>query len=155
MPEYSESRAAILDAICRRHADAPGALLPILHEVQERLGHIPGDAVAGVAERLNLTRAEVDGVVGFYTDFRREPAPARVVKVCRAEACQAVGGREVYRAAVAAAEAAGGTVEVEAVYCLGNCACSPAGQVDGETLGRLDTERVTRLVAGTDGEVPA
>ncbi len=155
MPEHCDTLSAVVDDVCRRHIDEPGALLPILHDVQHRYGYISRDAVAGIAARLNLTRAEVDGVVSFYADFRTEPAAARVVKICRAEACQAMGGRAVWDAAQGAAEASRGAVEVEAVYCLGNCACSPAAQVGGETHGRLDSERVTHLIADLGREASA
>lgn len=152
MPERERSPQSVVD-ICETHRGKPGALLPILREIQDRFGFISREAVAEIAAALNVTRADVDGVVSFYADFKTSPTAARVIKVCRAEACQANGGREVWDSAVAAAEASGGSVEVEAVYCLGNCACSPSAQLDGETLGRVNRERVAALIAGLGGEV--
>ncbi|APZ43096.1 NAD(P)H-dependent oxidoreductase subunit E [Acidihalobacter ferrooxydans] len=132
--------------ICRRHDDDPAALLPLLHELQERAGHVSPQAVADIAECLNVTRAEVDGVVSFYSDFRTQPPAARVVKVCRAEACQASGGRAVWDAAVAAAARTAGAVEVEAVYCLGNCACGPSALSGEQLFGRVDGTRIDALI---------
>jgi formate dehydrogenase subunit gamma len=129
-------------------ADLEGALLPILHAVQDRFGYIDDAALPVIAEVLNLSRAEVHGVVTFYHDFRREPARRHVVKVCRAEACQALGAQRLYDE-VRAACADGGDVTVEAVYCLGNCALSPAALIDGDLHGRLDTARTLDLVRGT------
>ncbi len=155
MLEPSETTPADLDEICARHIGRPGALLPILHDVHHRFGHISREAVAGIAANLNLTRAEVDGVVSFYADFKAEPTTGRRIRVCRAEACQASGGREVWNAAVSAAEASDGRVEVEAVYCLGNCACGPSAELDGRTLGRVDVDRVSALIRDLSGETRA
>jgi formate dehydrogenase subunit gamma len=138
-----KSQAAISE-ICARHSVREGPLLPVLHEVQAHYGYVPDAAIQHVADALNLTRAEVFGVVSFYHDFHREPQRTHQLKVCRAEACQAVGGRDVWTAAATAA-ANGGDVQLEAVYCLGNCACAPSVQLDGRTLGRMDAERVSAL----------
>ena len=127
--------------ILAAHLHLEGPLLPILHAVQAEWGYIPDHAHAPIAAALNITRAELHGVVTFYHDFRREPAPAHVVKVCRAEACQARGGRS-FEAAVRAALAARPDVTVEAVYCLGLCACAPAAMVDGRLIGRADADTV-------------
>ena len=124
-----------------------GPLIPILHALTERMGYVDERAVPVVADVLNLSRAEVHGVVTFYHDFRHEPARAHIVKMCRAEACQSMGGERVY-AELRAACAADAAVTVEPVYCLGNCALSPAALVDGELHGRVDTARVLRLVRG-------
>ena len=125
-----------------------GALLPILHALQDTFGHVPREAVALVARALNLSRAEVHGVVSFYHDFSDAPHGRRVVKLCRAESCQAMGGEAAGRFLLAAlglptGDPWGGTtpdgsVTVEAVYCLGLCAVSPAALIDGEPLGRVD-----------------
>ncbi|MGE4218642.1 MAG: NAD(P)H-dependent oxidoreductase subunit E [Alphaproteobacteria bacterium] len=115
-----------------------GALLPILHALQERFGYVDDRAIGIVAEGLNLSRAEVHGVVSFYHDFRRTPPRGHVIKVCRAEACQSLGGDRLYDALKTAADA-GTEITVEAVYCLGNCALSPAALIDGRLYGRLDT----------------
>jgi formate dehydrogenase subunit gamma len=138
--------------IVARHAGREGPLLPILHDVQAEFGCIADAAVADIAEALNLSRAEVHGVVTFYHDFHREPVGRRVVKLCQAEACQARGGRAVTAAAEAAARlalgatAADGSLTLEPVYCLGLCASGPAALVDGRPVGRLDADSVSRLV---------
>lgn len=138
--------------ICGRHVGEAGALLPILHEVQRVHGCVSRDAVAEVARTLNLTRAEVDGVVSFYADFTASPRAPHVLKVCRAEACQATGSQAVWDAAVAAAAERDGAVEIEAVYCLGNCACGPSVLHAEQLLGRVDRERIASLIAGLDEE---
>src|SRR5229473_3752238 len=127
-----------VEAIAHSLKDEPGALMPILRQIQDELGWVPRDAVPLIARILNLSRAEVHGVVSFYHDFRHTPPGRTVVKVCRAESCQAIGG-------VALAEhikrrlkldfgdtSKDGSVTLEAVYCLGNCACSPAAVIDDE-----------------------
>ncbi len=130
-----------------------GALLPVLHDLQARCGYIPSDAVPLIADRLNLTRAEVHGVISFYHDFREEPAGRHVLKLCRAEACQAMGADRV---AAHARDALGigwhqttpdGSVTLEPVFCLGLCACAPAALVDGRVVGRVDEARVDALIA--------
>jgi formate dehydrogenase subunit gamma len=128
-----------------KHLD--GALLPILHEINDRLGHVDERAIPVVAEVLNLSRADVHGVVTFYHDFRRAPARRHVVRICRAEACQSMGADRLW-AEVESACRDGGRVTVEPVYCLGNCALSPAALIDGELHGRLDTARTLALVGG-------
>ena len=129
-----------------------GAMLPILHALQQAFGHIPEAAIPMVAEALNLTRAEVHGVVSFYHDFRREPAGRHVLKLCRAEACQSMGGEALAAQAQAALHIGwGGTtadhaVTLEPVYCLGLCATAPAALLDGRPVGRLDSGRLTALL---------
>ncbi len=143
----SQVLSLAIEDICTQHHGQVSPLLPILHEVQSRCGCIADEAVQIIAARLNLTRAEVGGVVSFYTDFKTQPPAGRSIKICRAEACQANGGREVWEAALAAAEShMEGAVEVEAVYCLGNCACGPSAQIDGQTLGRLNPQQIVTLV---------
>lgn len=138
--------------IVGRHSGREGALLPILHDIQERLGWVPDEAAAHVAEALNLSRAEVHGVLTFYHDFRRAPAGRRVLKLCQAEACQARGGRVVTAAAEArlgvrlGQTSADGEITLEAVYCLGLCASGPAALLDDRPVGRLDGARVERLI---------
>ncbi|MFB4203072.1 NADP-reducing hydrogenase subunit HndA [wastewater metagenome] len=144
-----------IESICRRHGGREGPLLAILHDVQDTFGHIPDEAVRHIARTLNLTRAEVHGVVRFYTDFHAEPARAHQLKVCRAEACQAVGGRAVWAAAQALSAVPDGRVEIEPVYCLGNCPCGPSAQWNGRTLGRMTPERVHELVAAAEGGRPS
>ena len=136
-----------------RHKATEGPLLPILHSLQEAFGYIPEPAEPMVAEALNISRAEVHGVVTFYHDFRREPPGRRVVKVCRAEACQSMGGREAAAALLADRKldwgdtSADGALTIEAVYCLGLCAVAPAALIDGEPLGRVDAARLITAVA--------
>lgn len=142
---------ARLRAILAAHRGREGALLPILHDVQAAFGFIPDDAHASIAADLGLTRAEVAGVVGFYHDFRKAPAGRHVIKLCRAEACQAMGGDAVQaRLETALGLLLGqGTeaVTLEAVYCLGLCACAPAAMVNDRLVGRLDAEAVAGIVA--------
>jgi formate dehydrogenase subunit gamma len=129
-----------------------GALLPILHALCERFGYVDERAIPVVADVLNLSRADVHGVVSFYHDFRREPAGRHVVKVCRAEACQSMGSdRLVDQLEKAFGIGCGettpdGRVTLEAVYCLGNCALSPSALVDGKLYGRLDADKTVALV---------
>ncbi len=133
-------------------AGAEGPLLPILHGVQEEFGYIPSEAVPVIAHALNLSRADVHGVVSFYHDYRRQPAGRHVLKVCRAESCQAMGGDEM---ADRLREVLGidwhgttkdGAVTLEPVYCLGLCACSPSAMLDGAVIGRLDEEKIGEIV---------
>jgi formate dehydrogenase subunit gamma len=134
-----------------RHISRRGALLPVLHDVQAALGYIPDQAVPAIAHGLNLSRAEVHGVVTFYHDFRRAPAARHVITLCRAEACQARGGRAIEaavaeRLGVAMGETrADGQVALEAVYCLGLCAIGPNAMVDGAPVSRLDAARLESI----------
>jgi formate dehydrogenase subunit gamma len=132
-----------LSDILDQHAGREGALLPILNDVQAAFGHVSEQAIRTIASALNLTRAEVYGVVSFYHDYRSAPAPHPVIKLCRAEACQARGAE----ALVAGAEArAKGRVEIEATYCLGLCSVGPAAMVGGEVYARLDTAGLSALI---------
>ncbi len=134
------------------YADLEGPLLPILHEVQAAFGHVPQAALPVIAEALNLTRAEVFGVMTFYHDFRSEPAGRHVLKLCRAEACQASGGDAVAAAVRARlgvdwhGTTRDGAVTLEPVFCLGLCACGPAGMFDGRLLARLDPAAAEALL---------
>ena len=132
--------------ILRRHEGRKGALLPILNDVQAALGHVPRDSVPLIAEALNLSRAEVHGVVTFYHDFRQAPADRPVIRLCRAEACQARGVE-----ALAPVFENDGRVEVESVYCLGLCASGPSAMVGDRVFARLDEAAAKRLI----GEVAA
>lgn len=140
-------------AIAARYGNKPDALLEILHDVQHELGSVPEVALPVLAKALNLSRAEVHGVVTFYHDFRRTPAGRHVVKVCRAEACQAMRGNELAqdiekRLKVTFGETtADGAVTLEAVYCLGNCALAPAIMVDGQLVGRVDDGKFQKIAA--------
>jgi len=135
-----------------------GALLPVLHEVQHQLGHIPRDAVAAIARAMSLSRAEVHGVISFYHDFRTEPVGEHLVHLCRAEACQAMGSRELeqharQRLGVDFGETtADGRFTLEAVYCLGNCACSPSMRIGDEVHARVSPVKFDELIARLEAE---
>ena len=130
-----------LAEILARHAGRPGALLPILHDVQGLCGHIPDAAVPAIADALNLSRAEVHGVVTFYHDFKRTPATRRVIKLCRAEACQARGVDRI-----APLFESDPRIETETVYCLGLCASGPSAMAGNEVHARLDEAAALRLI---------
>jgi len=141
-----------LSALISDHSGGEGPLLPMLHAIQADYGHIPQAAIPLIADALNLTRAEVHGVVTFYHDFRERPAGRHIVKICRAEACQAVGGAALADRVLAklgldwGGTTANGAVTVEAVYCLGLCACGPAAMVDGKVVGRVDDARMAKIL---------
>ncbi len=141
---------ADVSAIARAHGNDPARLIEILHDLQEAAGCVPDAALPEIAEALNISRAEVHGVVSFYHDFRRAPAGRVVVKVCRAEACQSVGALALIEAflarrGTALGETSADGVTVEAVYCLGNCALGPAATVNGRLHARLDADRLDAL----------
>ena len=141
-----------LQAILTAHDGRDGPLLPILHDVQAEFGHIPAEAVPVIAQALNLGRAEVHGVVTFYHDFRDHPAGRTVLKLCRAEACQATGGAglaEVAKARLGVdwhGTTADGKVTLEPVFCLGLCACGPAAMAGDRLVARLDRAGLDRLL---------
>ena len=141
--------------IIARYDARPELLIQILHAFLERFAWIPEAAIRQLAEELNLSRAEVHGVVSFYHDFRTTPPGKHVVKICQAEACQAMGSRElaVYAESVLGVKMheTSEDVTLEPVYCLGNCACSPAMMVDGTTFGRVSHERFDDVVEATRG----
>jgi formate dehydrogenase subunit gamma len=153
MHSYSHWDAAAAESLIAERRDMPGALLPILHALQERFGYVDPAAVALVADALNLSRAEVHGVVSFYHDFRNEPPGRHVVKICRAESCQSMGCEHLVahaqqRLGVDVHETTGDRrFTLEAVYCLGDCALSPAVMIDGELHGRVDMARFDELIA--------
>jgi formate dehydrogenase subunit gamma len=157
-PPGSEERAR---AICAAHANRPDELLEIYHAVQAELGFVPDAVLPVIANALNLSRAEVYGVLTFYHDFRRAPPGRHVVKLCRAEACQSMHTEEVCRHAEQRLGAkfgetsADGEFTLEAVYCLGNCALSPAMMIDGDLYGRVDAKRFDAIVADLDQESAA
>jgi len=141
--------------IIAEQAHREGALLPILHALQHRFGFIGDEAVALVADALNLSKAETLGVVAFYPDFRRAPIEAPVMKLCRAESCQATGCEDLVARLEGkhgiVVDQPGAALAVETVYCLGLCATSPAALYDGEPVGRLDSDRLDALVARAGG----
>ncbi|MGL6210494.1 MAG: formate dehydrogenase subunit gamma [Paracoccaceae bacterium] len=141
-----------LSEILAEHRGMEGPLLPILHAVQAAWGYVPDAALPIIAKDQNISKAEVHGVVSFYHDFREAPAGRHVVKLCRAEACQAMGADRVAEHAKGAlgvdwhgTSATG--VTLEPVFCLGLCACAPAALVDGRVVGRVDETRFDALMA--------
>jgi formate dehydrogenase subunit gamma len=142
---------AVLD-VCTGLKSAPGALMPILHAVQAALGYVPKDSVPLIARELNLSLAEVHGVLTFYHYFRKEPAGRHVVHLCRAEACQAVGAVELESHAKRSLgvgfheTTADGSVTLEPVYCLGNCALGPSLMIDDQLKGRVSAQRFDELM---------
>ncbi|MFJ5219629.1 formate dehydrogenase subunit gamma [Streptomyces sp. NPDC088354] len=144
----------VVRTVAADHREHRGPLLPILHAVQAELGCVPQEAVAVLADELNLSRADVHGVVTFYHDFRREPAGRTTVRICRAEACQALGAEDLMDYAREAGLQPGGTtadgsVTVEQVFCLGNCALGPSAEMNGRLYGRVDTARLGAILKGT------
>jgi len=148
-----------IDAAIARHRDRPGPLLVVLHDIQAALGYVPPEAVPRIAAALRLSRAEVHGVISFYHYFRERPPGARTIRLCRAEACQAVHGDSLARHAeqrlgIGFGETtADGRHTLEAVYCLGNCACGPSLLIGEELHGRVTPERFDELLDGA-GSAP-
>lgn len=144
--------ASTAQSIIAQWKGAEGPLLPILNGIQREFGYIPREAIPVIAHELNLTRAEVYGVVSFYHDYRDHPPGRHVLKLCRAEACQSMGGDAIAERlqnllGVKFHEtAADGSVTLEEVYCLGLCACAPSAMFDGELIGRLDEPAVEEIV---------
>jgi len=148
----------LAQALIDRKRDTPGATLPILHDLQEQFGYIDHAAIPLIADALNISRAETLGVISFYHDFHRAPVDGRVLKLCRAESCQSMGCEQL----VSHLELRHGIkvddednhsgLHVETVYCLGNCALSPAALLDGAPIGRLDRDRIDAIVAAAQGK---
>lgn len=153
-PPPTPAQLAAIDAAIERLRALDGALLPILHAIQDEIGFVPREAVPRLALALNLSQAEVHGVIGFYHDFRSAPPGRHVLKLCRAEACQAMDAQalaerlEAKHGARFGATTADGAITLEPVYCLGNCACAPSLMLDGKTYGRVDAARLDDLVEG-------
>lgn len=153
MPVFEPWNVDRASAIIAELKDREGPLLPILHSFQETFGCVPEDAAPLIADKLNLSRAEVHGVITFYHDFRREPAGRHVLKVCRAEACQSMGcdaliARAEGKLGVSLGDTtADGRVTFEPIYCLGLCAMAPSAMLDGRVVGRLNEKRIDALVA--------
>ena len=153
MTVYEPWDAARGSEIIAEHTHLEGATLVILHALQETFGYVPEPAIPMIASALNLSRAEVHGVFTFYHDFRHKPAGRHVLKLCRAEACQAAGGDALAaRAESKLGVSLGNTtpddrVTLEPIYCLGLCATAPSAMLDGRVVGRLDEARIDALVA--------
>jgi formate dehydrogenase subunit gamma len=146
---WEEARA---QEIIAAHSGEEGAMLPILHDLQAAFGFIPEPAIPLVADALNLSRAEVHGVVSFYHDFRHQPPGRHVLKICRAEACQSMGGDAIGARARAklgvdwGETTRDGRVTLDAIFCLGLCATAPAAMMDGHLAGRLTPTRLDALL---------
>ncbi len=138
--------------IIEKLKNKPGPLLPILHEIQGQLGYIPETAVAAIAGALNLSRAEVHGVVSFYHHFSQVPRGKHIIEVCRAESCQAMGSRQLeaslkHKLGIDYHQTTpDGEITLEPVYCLGNCACSPSMRIGKDIYGRLNVETAAELI---------
>ncbi len=143
---------ACIDATLTQLGAPDGALLPILHAIQAEHGYVPSDAVAQIADRLNLSRAEVHGVLSYYHHFRKEPAGKVVVQLCQAEACQSVGSEALTAHAKKALgidfheTSADGKFTLEPVYCLGHCACGPSMMVGDRVHARVDNDKFNALI---------
>jgi formate dehydrogenase subunit gamma len=151
---WSEERTV---EIVAAHAALEGPLMPILHAVQEAFGHVPEAAVPVVARELNLSRAEVHGVVSFYHDFRRQLPGKHILKMCRAEACQSMGCEALVEQAedglgvACGGTSADGRVTFEPIYCLGLCATAPSAMIDGRLVGRLDAKKLDQILKEARG----
>jgi formate dehydrogenase subunit gamma len=153
MESLPPDQSAAVRRIAAQHRDRPGPLLEVLHAIQTAFGCVPDGAVPVVAEELNISRAEVHGVVTFYHYFRRTRPGAHTVSLCQAEACQSMGAQALAQHARKRLgidfhqTTADGRFSLEPIYCLGNCACSPAAMIDGRLHGRLTPEGFDALIA--------
>ena len=153
MSEFEAWNVDRAQTIIAQFNDSEGPLLPILHAMQETFGCVPEAAASVIADALNLSRAEVHGVITFYHDFRREPAGRHVLKLCRAEACQSCGCDDLIEHAQSRLgvklgdTTADGRITLEPIYCLGLCSTAPSGMIDGKLVGRLDRKKLDRLLA--------
>ncbi|MCP1199029.1 formate dehydrogenase subunit gamma [Notoacmeibacter sp. MSK16QG-6] len=150
--QTGEAIASRIQAIIEEHADMEGPLLPLLHAVQAEFGFVPDDAIRPIAEMLNISRAEVHGVISFYHDFHTEPQGRHVLKICRAEACQARGGQAIEDQVRRLLQlnwnetSPDGAVTLEPVYCLGLCACGPNALIDDRPVAQLTGKKVESIV---------
>lgn len=155
--QITQSQQTIVLEILNRHGSAQSDLLPILHSIQDTLGFIPPEAAPHIAEALNLSKAEVHGVISFYHYFRDTPPGKHTVHVCRAESCQSMNGRQLEKHAKQYLgidfhqTTDDGEFSLEPIYCLGNCAASPAISLNGEVHGRVSTEKFDQLIAACKG----
>ena len=152
MSEQGQDRNAVVSRVLEERKHLPGALLPILHGIQDALGYVPREAIAQIAQALNLSRAEIHGVVSFYHHFRTSPPGRHTVYLCRAESCQSMGANQLVEHVKAKlgvdfhGTTQDGAFTLEPVYCLGNCACSPAMMIDEQVYGRVTPERFEEVV---------
>jgi formate dehydrogenase subunit gamma len=156
MQDYQNQKSTVVE-ILDAHQTMPGNLLPILHGIQDTLGYIPPSAVEDIAKALTLSKAEVHGVISFYHYFRDTPPGKHTIRICRAESCQSMNGKGLENHAKQQLgidfheTTADGLFSLEPVYCLGNCACSPAVTVDNEVFGRVTPEKFDQLLASCKG----
>lgn len=152
MNSSTTNSAAVVSSAVRRYADIRGGLLPLLHEVQKSLGHIPKECVTDIARGMGLSRAEVHGVISFYHDFHDQARGKTTIHLCRAEACQAMGSRELEAHVKSrlgvdfGGTTTDGLYSLEPVYCLGNCACSPSIRIGDDVFARVDADRFDELL---------
>ncbi len=152
MSVMSEDPADVITSVIARYAEVPGGLMPVLHEIQAQLGHVPTDSVADIARGMGLSRAEVHGVISFYHDFHNQPRGEKTIHICRAEACQAMGSRALEAHVKSrlgidfGGTTADGRFSLEPVYCLGNCACSPSVRIGDKVVARVDADRFDQLL---------
>jgi formate dehydrogenase subunit gamma len=155
MTESGTMQATVQEIIAALK-DKPGALLPILHGIQDALGYIPADSIPNIAAALSLSRAEVHGVISFYHYFRDTPPGKQTIHLCRAESCQSMGGRQLEEHVKAKLgidfheTTADGKFSLEPVYCLGNCACSPAMQIGKEIYGRVTADSFDAIITNPE-----
>lgn len=153
MSSQEEKTAAVVDMAIQQWATVAGGLMPLLHDIQKQLGFIPKASVVKVAEALNLSRAEVHGVIGFYHDFSYKPHGRTTIQVCRAEACQAMGSQQLedhikLRLGIDFDETTDdGQFSLKPVYCLGNCACTPSIRIADEVYARVDADRFDEILS--------
>lgn len=156
MQDYQNQKPTVLE-ILDAHQTMPGNLLPILHGIQDTLGYIPPAAVEDIAKALYLSKAEVHGVISFYHYFRDTPPGKHTIRICRAESCQSMNSKAVQdharqKLGIEFHETtADGLFSLEPVYCLGNCACSPAMTIDNEVFGRVTPQKFDQLIASCKG----
>ena len=158
MSPSAVSLREIVQSAVESHRGRVGPLLPVLHSVQDKLGFVPQEAVPMIAGAMNLSRAEIHGVMSFYHDFRTEPAGQHIVHLCRAEACQAMGARGLEQHArdrlgiEFGQTTADGLFTLEPVYCLGNCACSPSIRINDEVHARVSADKFDELISRLEAE---
>jgi formate dehydrogenase subunit gamma len=157
--ETGAQNTADISHLVTQFKAVPGGLLPLLHAIQAELGYVPDSVVPSIATGLNLSRAEVHGVISFYHDFKTHPVGRNTVQICRAEACQSMGSRSLEAHAKETLgidyhqTTADGSITLQEVFCLGNCACAPSVRINNDVFARVDQDRFDELVANIRGEV--
>lgn len=144
---------AKIQGLIAQHIGLPGALLPLLHAIQDEIGYVPEESYLSISKALALSVAEVHGVVTFYHHFRSHPAGKHILQICRAESCQAMGSEKLEASIKAKLgidyhqTTSDGAITLEPIYCLGNCACSPSVMMDDEVYGRVDSQKMAELIS--------